>query len=184
MLGDLMDLAKTGGRIAREHFTSLRGKDVVAKRPRDYVSHVDRLVEETLVSRIRARFPNHQVLGEEGSGGITTPETHRPLWIIDPIDGTTNFIHGIPVFAVSIAIFATRNWRDVTIDLWGPLAADIKLPVLMGLMALLGWLPTWLVMRGRSWQVKRKLLMLERPAPPAVAPATIPAPPPSEPLQP
>ena len=48
------------------------------------------------------------------------------------------------VFAVSIAIFATRNWRDVTIDLWGPLAADIKLPVLMALMVLLGWLPTWL----------------------------------------
>ena len=88
------------------------------------------------------------------------------------------------VFAVSIAIFATRNWKDVTPDLWGPLAADIKLPVLMGLMALLGWLPTWLVMRGRSWQVKRKLLMLERPAPPAVAPATIPAPPPGEPFQP
>lgn len=103
MIGDLIELAKTGGRIAREHFSSLRGKDVVAKRPRDYVSHVDRLVEETLTSRIRARFPTHQILGEEGSGGTAAPETHLPLWIIDPIDGTTNFIHGIPVFAVSIA---------------------------------------------------------------------------------
>ncbi len=66
--------------------------------------------------------------------------------------------------AVFVAIFATRNWRDVTIDLWGPLAADIKLPLLMALMLLLGWLPTWLVMRSRLWQAKRKLLLLERPA--------------------
>ncbi len=106
MIGDLIDLAKTGGRIAREHFSSLRGKDVVAKRPRDYVCHVDRLVEETLTTRIRARFPTHQILGEEGAAetvGTASLETHLPLWIIDPIDGTTNFIHGIPLFAVSIA---------------------------------------------------------------------------------
>jgi len=84
-------------------------------------------------------------------------------------------------FAVSIAIFATRNWRDVTIDLWGPLAADIKLPVLMGLMFLIGWLPTWLIGRSRSWQARRKL-MIERPAPPPAAsdPASAPLAPPKE----
>ena len=76
------------------------------------------------------------------------------------------------VLAVSVAIFATRNWRDVTIDLWGPLQADIKLPILMGLMLLIGWLPTWLIMRGRLWQVKRKLMLLERPAVPPVAAPT------------
>jgi hypothetical protein len=73
------------------------------------------------------------------------------------------------VVAVSIAIFASRNWRDVTIDLWGPLAADIKLPLLMAVMVLLGWLPTWLILRSRLWQVRRKLMLLERPAPPPVA---------------
>ena len=103
MLGDILDMAKTGGRIAREHFATLRGKDVVAKRPRDYVTHVDKLIEDTLVNRIRARFPGHQVLGEEGVSGEGEPEPHRPLWIIDPIDGTTNFMHGIPAYAVSIA---------------------------------------------------------------------------------
>ena len=79
------------------------------------------------------------------------------------------------VFAVSIAIFATRNWRDVTIDLWGPLAADIKLPVLMALMVLLGWLPTWLVGRSRLWHAKRKQLLIERPAPPPASPEPAPA---------
>ena len=80
------------------------------------------------------------------------------------------------VVAVSIAIFATRNWRDVTIDLWGPLAADIKLPLLMAVMVLLGWLPTWLILRSRLWTVRRKLMLLERP--PVVAPV---AAPPAEP---
>ena len=76
------------------------------------------------------------------------------------------------VLAVSIAIFATRNWHDVTVDLWGPLAADIKLPLLMGLMVLVGWLPTWLILRSRLWQVRRKLMLLERP--PVVAPVAAP----------
>lgn len=67
------------------------------------------------------------------------------------------------VLAVSVAIFATRNWRDVTVDLWGPLAADIKLPLLMALMVLLGWLPTWLVLRGRLWAARRRIALLERP---------------------
>jgi lipopolysaccharide assembly protein A len=73
------------------------------------------------------------------------------------------------VVAVSIAIFATRNWRDVTVNLWGPFAADIKLPLLMAVMALLGFLPTWLILRSRLWQAKRKLLLLERPAVPLTA---------------
>ncbi|MDQ3479596.1 MAG: hypothetical protein M3438_10675 [Pseudomonadota bacterium] len=81
------------------------------------------------------------------------------------------------VLAVSVAIFASRNWRDVTLDLWGPIQADIKVPLLLGLMLLLGWLPTWLVMRGRLWQAKRKLLLLERPATPVVP---VPAPTPTD----
>lgn len=77
------------------------------------------------------------------------------------------------VVAVSIAIFATRNWRDVTVDLWGPLAADIKLPLLMALMVLLGWLPTWLILRGKLWTARRKLLLLERPARVVVEPVAV-----------
>ena len=87
------------------------------------------------------------------------------------------------VFAVSIAIFATRNWRDVTLDLWGPLAVDIKLPLLMAFMVVLGWLPTWLILRSRLWQAQRKLLVLERPAPSPVVPEPAPrATPQSEPF--
>jgi uncharacterized integral membrane protein len=68
------------------------------------------------------------------------------------------------VFAVSIAIFATRNWSNVTLNLWGNIQADIKLPFLLLLTFLIGFLPTYLYFRGRVWGLKRKLAVAERPA--------------------
>ena len=104
----VVDLAKAGGRIAREHFATVTQKDVRAKGDRDYVSHVDQLVEDTLIRRIRAHHPDHRILGEEsGSGGHAIDGVTQ--WIIDPIDGTTNFIHGIPIFAISIAFCDERG---------------------------------------------------------------------------
>jgi uncharacterized integral membrane protein len=79
------------------------------------------------------------------------------------------------VLAVSLAIFATRNWIDVTINLWGSLQADVKLPILLLLTFLVGFLPPYLIMRGRIWGLRRKLALAERPA---IAP--IPAPPASQ----
>jgi uncharacterized integral membrane protein len=75
------------------------------------------------------------------------------------------------VIAVSLAIFATRNWNDVTISLWGNLQADVKLPMLLFLIFLIGFLPTFLILRGRIWNLKRKLALAERPA---IAPAAAP----------
>lgn len=106
MIGFLAELAKAGGRIAREHFATVSEQDITLKGSRDYVSHVDRQVEGELVRRILARYPDHQILGEESSAGTVAAsavKAHQPLWILDPIDGTTNFIHGIPAFAISIA---------------------------------------------------------------------------------
>ncbi|MBA3699054.1 MAG: inositol monophosphatase [Planctomycetes bacterium] len=114
----ITELAKAGGRIAREHFYTIARKDVRVKADRDYVSHTDRLVEDTLIRHIRAHHPGHQILGEEsGSGGH--PLNPDALWIIDPIDGTTNFIHGIAQFAVSIAFCDTQ----------GPLIAVVYDPI-------------------------------------------------------
>ena len=76
------------------------------------------------------------------------------------------------VVAVSIAIFATRNWNNVTLSLWGNIQADIKLPFLLFLTFLIGLLPTYIVMRGRVWALRRKLALAERPAiQPVPAPA-------------
>ena len=78
------------------------------------------------------------------------------------------------VIAVSLAIFATRNWNDVTISLWGSLQADVKLPILLLLTFLIGFLPVFLILRGRLWALRRKLALTERPA---ITPVPPPPPP-------
>lgn len=79
------------------------------------------------------------------------------------------------VIAAFVAILASENWRDVTLDLWGNLQADIKIPVLLAFAFMLGFLPTWLVMRGKLWRLKRRLAQDEQvkivPAAPSAPPA-------------
>jgi lipopolysaccharide assembly protein A len=78
------------------------------------------------------------------------------------------------VIAAFVAIIASANWRDVTLNLWGNLQADVKIPVLLILTFLLGFLPTWLIMRGKIWRLKRRLVQEEVkpvPAAPPIAPA-------------
>ena len=64
--------------------------------------------------------------------------------------------------AVAVALFAKANWTPVTIKLWGDIIADVKLPVLLLIAFLLGWLPTWLVMRARLWNLQRRVDAFER----------------------
>ena len=66
------------------------------------------------------------------------------------------------LIAVVVALFANRNWFDLTVSLWGDIQADIKLPVLLLIVFMLGWLPTWLIMRARTWSLNRRLEALER----------------------
>ena len=71
------------------------------------------------------------------------------------------------VVAVSLAIFANRNWNDVTVNLWGNLQADIKLPILLIVTFLIGFLPPFFILRGRIWALRRRLAIAERPTVPA-----------------
>ena len=72
--------------------------------------------------------------------------------------------------AVIVAIVATNNWHDVTLGLWGNIQVDIKIPVLLILVFLIGFLPPFLILRARLWQVRRRLESLERAhAPPPIA---------------
>ena len=65
---------------------------------------------------------------------------------------------------VGILIFymGFRNWSDVTLNLWGDIQADVKIPVLLLVVFLIGWLPTFLLYRARLWAMKRRLETLER----------------------
>ena len=68
------------------------------------------------------------------------------------------------LLAVFIALFASRNWSDVTLSLWGDIQVDIKIPVLMAVMFLLGFLPTLLIERARLWAMRRRVEAQERQA--------------------
>ena len=68
----------------------------------DLVTEVDLAVEEMFRALIADRFPDHQVLAEELGGGATAPA--GPCWVFDPIDGTTNYAHGLPIFCASLAL--------------------------------------------------------------------------------
>ena len=66
------------------------------------------------------------------------------------------------IVAVLATLFAAKNWRDVTIDLWGNLEADIKIPVLILLVFLIGFLPTWLIYRTKLWRVQNRVSIPHR----------------------
>ena len=64
--------------------------------------------------------------------------------------------------AVIVALFASRNWADVTLNLWGDIQADIKIPLMLLVVFLIGFLPTWLIMRARIWSLNRRVEALDR----------------------
>jgi len=66
------------------------------------------------------------------------------------------------LLAVVVVLFASRNWNDVTLSLWGDIQADVKIPILLLIVFLLGFLPTWLVHRARLWSHRRRIEALER----------------------
>jgi uncharacterized integral membrane protein len=76
------------------------------------------------------------------------------------------------LLAVVVALFASRNWFDVTVNLWGDIQADIKLPILLLIIFLLGFLPTWSLMRTRLWSSRRRIEAMERNRLAVLAPET------------
>jgi len=91
--------AHAAGEIMRRHFQQVEAIPIVRKARHDYVSEVDRLCEAEIVKQIKRFYPDHAFLCEE-SGKSGAGNT---VWVIDPLDGTSNFLHGFPHFAVSIA---------------------------------------------------------------------------------
>jgi uncharacterized membrane protein YciS (DUF1049 family) len=64
-----------------------------------------------------------------------------------------------------VVLFGARNWTDVTLNLWGDIQADIKVPLLLVIVFLIGFLPTWLFLRAKIWSCRRRLEALERSRP-------------------
>ncbi|MGH0146475.1 UNVERIFIED_CONTAM: hypothetical protein FKN15_021615 [Acipenser sinensis] len=101
--------ARTAGQVIREAFK--HKKEVSTKSsPVDLVTGTDRLVEDLIISSLREKYPSHRFIGEESSAaGEKCLLTDSPTWIIDPIDGTCNFIHSFPMVAVSIGFAVNKE---------------------------------------------------------------------------
>jgi len=110
----LLDVALAAARDAvavhRRYLGTVSPEDWTAKGIADFVTHVDREAEDHIVTRILDVFPDHAILAEEAATGGTTRATGLAardrtwLWIIDPLDGTTNFLHRYPMYAASIGV--------------------------------------------------------------------------------
>ncbi|MFP3870679.1 MAG: inositol monophosphatase family protein [Syntrophobacteria bacterium] len=104
MEGQLREIAREcvqkAGAVLLDYHKRLQSLDVRAKGRFDYVTEADLAAQEAIVRLIRRSHPDHDILAEE-SGAVPNQKASR--WLVDPLDGTTNFIHGYPVFAVSVA---------------------------------------------------------------------------------
>ncbi|XP_041952763.1 inositol monophosphatase 1-like isoform X1 [Alosa sapidissima] len=104
-----MAIAREASEVILEAFKSK--KDVMLKSsPADLVTETDQRVEKMLISALRARYPAHKFIGEESvAAGEKLELTEAPTWIIDPIDGTVNFVHRFPFVAISIAFAVNKQ---------------------------------------------------------------------------
>ena len=103
MLTLAVKAARRAGTIITRGARDLDLLTVTAKGPKDFVSEVDRAAEAAIVDTVLATYPDHAILAEEGTAGGRNA-TAEHVWIIDPLDGTTNFLHGFPQYCVSIAL--------------------------------------------------------------------------------
>jgi myo-inositol-1(or 4)-monophosphatase len=100
MLGFAVKAARRAGDLISRASENIDKLNIQHKTTNDLVSEVDRAAEEAIIDSLKKVYPDHAFLGEEG-GQVGSSDY---LWIIDPLDGTTNFLHGFPVYAVSIAL--------------------------------------------------------------------------------
>lgn len=103
MLNIAVKAARAAGAIINRASLDLDLLKVSSKSPNDFVTEVDRAAETAIIEILLTAYPGHGILAEE-SGREHGAKDSEYLWIIDPLDGTTNFIHGFPVYAVSIAL--------------------------------------------------------------------------------
>lgn len=103
MLNIAIKAARAAGAIINRASLDLEQLKINHKGPNDFVTEVDQAAEEAIIDTLLAAYPGHGILAEE-SGRARGAKDSDYVWIIDPLDGTTNFIHGFPVYAVSIAL--------------------------------------------------------------------------------
>jgi myo-inositol-1(or 4)-monophosphatase len=103
---EVIDIARETGEFIRQERRSFRPEDIETKGVHNYVSYVDKKAEGILVEKLGHLLPQAGFIAEEGTGKKNDGGFN---WVIDPLDGTTNFIHGLPPFSVSIGLIKDRE---------------------------------------------------------------------------
>jgi myo-inositol-1(or 4)-monophosphatase len=102
LLNVMIKAARKAGRMLKRDFGEVEHLQVSLKGPANFVTAADKRAEEILREELEQARPGYGFLGEEGGAREGSDKTHR--WIVDPLDGTSNFLHGIPHFAIAIAL--------------------------------------------------------------------------------
>ncbi|HYK42240.1 MAG TPA: inositol monophosphatase family protein [Thermoanaerobaculia bacterium] len=128
VLAAALAAAREGGEVLVRHWRQLPPGSIEEKKKNDFVTIADRESEERIVTAIRSRFPGDAFLGEEGGARAGDPAAAAGrggprTWIVDPLDGTANFIAGFPFWCVSIA--AREAGRVVAGVIWDPLRDEL-----------------------------------------------------------
>ncbi|MEO8166876.1 MAG: inositol monophosphatase family protein [bacterium] len=101
MISTAIEAAKEAGKFLKYSVGRVKNIEVKEGEERNLVSEIDKGAEEKIISIIKRKYPSHAILAEE-SGANDSRSDYK--WVIDPLDGTTNFLHGLPIFSVTIGI--------------------------------------------------------------------------------
>jgi len=118
-------VVEKAGRLVRDAFSQPASKVSTKSSNIDLVTETDQAAEKLIISELSAKFPEHAFIGEESAAaGLRYSLTDAPTWIIDPIDGTTNFVHRIPMIAICVGLAVNKKlvagivYNPITNELW------------------------------------------------------------------
>ncbi|MBL1212715.1 MAG: inositol monophosphatase [Ignavibacteriae bacterium] len=100
MINDVIEISKTAGEIIRDGFRTNHSIEFKTNES-NLVTEIDKKAEDAIIDFVKKKYPGHAIIAEESGEHKTTSEYS---WVIDPLDGTTNFAHGLPIFSVSIGV--------------------------------------------------------------------------------
>jgi len=123
MLNIALRAARSAGELIVRSTDRLDAISVNEKDAKDYVTEIDRAAEQSIVNALRKAYPTHGILGEEGGLLEGSGEGADYLWIIDPLDGTSNYLRGFPHYCVSIAL--VENGEPIDAVIFDPLRNEL-----------------------------------------------------------
>ncbi len=104
MLNTAVKAARRGAAVINRASFDVERLKVTQKQHNDFVTEVDQAAEQAIIEVLKTAYPDHAILAEESGASANLHDENENVWIIDPLDGTTNFIHGFPQYCVSIAL--------------------------------------------------------------------------------